>query len=141
MEPYVTIKGLPRTIRTDESTASTGREFGIFANLQICNQYTEHSIQKLLGIVETGIKTPKYYLRRNLEEGYNKKCFKMLIEYNENNGLLKCKRDAVRMSLWSNTKNGNTRLVEYITEYTLCYINKTRDTSELFLHEWQCPIH
>ena len=117
MEHYVTIKGLPQTIRPDESTAFTGKEIRILA--------------KLTGLVDKGRETPKDYLRKNLEEGYNKKCFKMLIEYNENNGLLKCKKDAVRISLWSNTKNGNTRLVENITEYTICYFSKTGDASRM----------
>ena len=72
LEQYITINGLPQTIRTDEDTAFTGKEFRkICKSLKIKLIYGTPYIHTPTGLVERGIITLKEYLRTNLEEGYN----------------------------------------------------------------------
>ena len=64
MEQYVTLNGLPQTIRTDKGTAFTGIEFrelckALNINLVIGTIY----IYTPTGLVERGIRTMKEYLR------------------------------------------------------------------------------
>ena len=71
MEQYITLNGLPQTIRTDESTAFTGKEFRDFCkSLNIKIIYGTSYIHTPTGLVGRGNKTLKDYLRTNLEEGY-----------------------------------------------------------------------
>ena len=71
LEQYITLNGLPQTIRTDKGTAFTGKEFRDFCkSLNIKLIYGTPYIHTPTGLVERGIKTLKEYLRTNLEEGY-----------------------------------------------------------------------
>ena len=72
LEQYITLNGLPQTIRTDKGTAFTGKEFReICKSLKIKLIYGTPYIHTPTGLVERGIRTLKEYLRTNLEEGYN----------------------------------------------------------------------
>ena len=72
LEQYITLNGLPQTIRTDKGTAFTGKEFReICKSLNIKLIYGTPYIHTPTGLVERGIRTLKEYLRKNLEEGYN----------------------------------------------------------------------
>ena len=71
LEQYITLNGLPQTIRTDKGTAFTGKEFReICKSLNIKLIYETPYIHTPTGLVERGIRTLKEYLRTNFEEGY-----------------------------------------------------------------------
>ena len=71
MEQYITLNGLPQTIRTVKSTAFTGKEFRDFCkSLNIKLFYGTPFIHTSTCLVERGVKTLKDYLRTNFEEGY-----------------------------------------------------------------------
>ena len=71
LEQYITLNGLPRTIRTNKGTAFTGKEFRDFCkSLKRKLIYGTPYIHTPTGLVERGIKTLEEYLRTNLEEGY-----------------------------------------------------------------------
>ena len=63
LEQYITLNGLPQTIRTDKGTAFTGKKFRDFCkSLNIKLIYGKPYIHTPTGLVERGIKT--------LKEGY-----------------------------------------------------------------------
>ena len=71
MEQYITLNGVPQTIRTDKGTAFTRKEFRDFRkSLNFKLIYGTPYIHPPTGLVERGIKTMKDYLRTNLERGY-----------------------------------------------------------------------
>ena len=71
MEQYITLNGLPQTIRTDKGTAFTGKAFRDFCKpLNIKLIYGTPYSHTPTGLVERGIKTLKDYLRTNLVKGY-----------------------------------------------------------------------
>ena len=71
MEQYITLNGLPQTIRTDKGTAFTKKEFRDFCySLNIKLIYGTPYVHTPTGLVERGIKSLKDYLRTNLEAGY-----------------------------------------------------------------------
>ena len=71
LEQYITLNGLPQTIRTVKSTAFTGKEFRDFCkSLNIKLFYGTPFIHTPTCLVERGVKTLKDYLRTNFEEGY-----------------------------------------------------------------------
>ena len=71
LEQYITLNGLPQTIRRDKGTAFTGKNFRDFCkSLNIKLIHGTPYIHTPTGLVERGIKTLKDYLRTNLEEGY-----------------------------------------------------------------------
>ena len=72
LEQYITLNGLPQTIRTDKGTAFTGREFREickYPNIKLI--HGTPYIHTPTGLVERGIRTLKENHRTNLEEGYN----------------------------------------------------------------------
>ena len=72
MEEYVTLNDLPQTIRTDKSTAFTGKLYKkLYKSLNIILIYGTPYIHTPIGLMERGIRTPEEYLRTNLEEGHN----------------------------------------------------------------------
>ena len=72
LEQYVTLIGLTQTIRTDKGTASTGKELReLCKSLNFSLIYGTPYIPTPPGLVESGIRTIKEYLGRNLEEGHN----------------------------------------------------------------------
>ena len=71
LEQYITLNGLPQTIKTDKCTAFTGKDFRDFCkSLNIKLIYGTPYIHTPTGLVERAIKTLKDYLRTILEEGY-----------------------------------------------------------------------
>ena len=72
LQQYITLNGLPQTIRTDKGTAFTGKEFReICKSLNIKLIYGTPYSHTPTGLVERGIRTLKENLRKNLEEGYS----------------------------------------------------------------------
>ena len=109
LEQYITLNGLPQTIRTDKGTAFTGKEFReIFKSPNIKLTYGTPYIHTPPGLVERGIRTLKEYLRTNLEEGYkiNETLSRSLNVLRTT--VLSTIKNTVRTSLWQKTTNGNS---------------------------------
>ena len=71
LERYVTLNGLPQTIKTDKGTAFTRKEFKeLCKSLNINLMYGTSYIHTPTGLAERGHRTLKEYLRTNLEEGH-----------------------------------------------------------------------
>ena len=105
LEQYITLNGLPQTMRTDKGTAFTGKEFRDFCkSLNVKLIYGTRYIHTPTGLVERGIKTLKQYLRKLR----NKRGIKPFIKCNENDGPVKHKRNTVRTSLRQKATNGNS---------------------------------
>ena len=67
LEQYITLNGIPQTIRTDEGTAFTGKEFREFwKSFNIKLKYGTPFIHRSTCLDERGIKTLKDYVKTNL---------------------------------------------------------------------------
>ena len=109
LEQYITLNGLPQTIRTDKGTAFTGKEFReICKSLNIKLIYGTPYIHTPTGLVERGITTLKENLRTNLEEGYNiNEALSRSLNVMRTTVHSSMKK-TVRTPLWHKTTNGNS---------------------------------
>ena len=70
LEQYITLNGIPKTIKTDKDTAFTGRLFKEFCkNHQIKLVYGTPYIHTTTGLVERGVRTLKGTLLTNIRAG------------------------------------------------------------------------
>ena len=69
LEQYVYLNFVAKTIRTDKTTAFTGRTFGEFCKKHKKNIYGTPHIDTLKGLVEHGVRTLKKILLTNLKAG------------------------------------------------------------------------